>query len=315
MDKCLIIKFKNAGIFVRNNNENVDSATSYNKFYIKTADKVLNCGQVFDRTKDKIPYGITPVGTLSQKQICNLLHVFMGERPKPSFRDSIIELDNDIVDLSKNCKVKITSLIDEGKYISELKQIRKSNYNAYSKTSSRIFLNGKYHNVQGLLYWERIKQYLEQDLYNEFVNILKNIINDEILKLPVTKVIELLNKDYLQNEILQKFLIKCKENKKTVFYNLVNCVLSGGKLNAAFNQDERTKLCVVKGIEYINKIDGIIYVPINDNFIARLNNGTGIATFLEGGFAWIDSIQYMSEDLIFDSVNIDMENKLCIFQN
>jgi hypothetical protein len=67
--------------------------------------------------------------------------------------------------------------------------------------------------------------------------------------------------------------------------------------------DMRVKLLLCKSTpEKISKIDGYIVVPLSEEMIERFHDGSGTATFLEGGIAYISSIEEYSELIELDTI-------------
>ena len=61
-------------------------------------------------------------------------------------------------------------------------------------------------------------------------------------------------------------------------------------------------LMVLGSPEIIEKFRAILYVPVEDSDIEKIKQATGIATFLEGGYAFVDGIEDWSELLEIDTV-------------
>jgi hypothetical protein len=119
--KYLILDFKDAGWF--------STPNKYSKDFYNS------CGVYFARKG--LPQYKEPI---TYHQISGMLHVLLGERPKPSLRSSVIEEIPEILELAKNSYIKITSFYEyetiNGNEIvaKESFRERKSVWNSYSKT-------------------------------------------------------------------------------------------------------------------------------------------------------------------------------------
>lgn len=280
--QCVIIKFKGAGLF---------DSWKYSK------DKVCDIYGMQDRRKFR--YINVPPGNLSKRHIGNLLHVLCGERPSPSIRRTLINPIHRITNLAGKARVRVTSVINREKYISEVKTIRKAIDNAWQTATHDIFLNGKKQPLKGLMYWERLKEYLGNELYGKFCKLVEQLLGKEDLSLRLEDIVERLNAQF--GEEIKAFVVECIESQHTAFAQL----LKGDTATAAFNQvtNSLCRITVPKGVENICRIDGEIYLPVEQSDIELLRNGTGVATFLEGGYAYISSIEDdYSENLVFGTV-------------
>jgi hypothetical protein len=231
---------------------------------------------------------------ITVNQISNMLHVLMGERPKASLRETIIERQDDIFQIANNSYLKIDTLMTYNKknkksyFPKESMTTRKSVYNSYSTSAN-------------LIYWKRIEDLLESDLYKEFINLINDLFGyDVIEKHTCQEALLILNKNFLKNGKLRKFIKLLKSKRKMPLVNLMNGLK--GK-NVAINSNARTLITTNSGIDYITRISGSIIVPIEDSYIEKIKQNKGIATLLDGGFVWIESLidgEYLSEN-IFDN--------------
>ena len=70
-------------------------------------------------------------------------------------------------------------------------------------------------------------------------------------------------------------------------------------------------LLVPSSPETVSRYNGTIIVPADSaDFVERLNNGTGVATFLEGGFATLKGIESWSEALLTGTSLVKMHPTL-----
>jgi len=282
--KCLILQFKGAGIFDPR----------------KSKDKVCDLNGRWKRNSFTTIQ--IPVGTLSKRHISNLLHVLMGERPSPSIRASLIEPIKEIVALAEKTRVKIDSTKDKsGKYIQEVKTVRKSVVNAWPTALHEIKLKGKNEYLKGsTLTWEVLRVFFDgTEFFSEFRNLVEGILGKDALSNRLEHVIERLSH---HRDKTRSFADKCLSGGKTQFGK----ILKGEKYTSSkyFNslydsRDMRLRLTVTKGVEKIARLDGRIYVPVTDEVLEKVRRGPGTATFLEGGVVFIEGVEDFSENLIF----------------
>jgi hypothetical protein len=149
------------------------------------------------------------------------------------------------------------------------------------------------------MYWERLRAYLGNELYGKFRLLVEKLIGKEVASSRLEEVIERLNAEH--KEGIQPFIKECIAYHRTAFAQL----LIGDTATAAFNQvtNDLCRITVPKGKESICRIDGEIFIPVKSSEIDLLRKGTGVATFLEGGFAYIASVEDdYNDNLVFDTV-------------
>lgn len=280
--KCVIIEFKNAGIF--------------NPVFSK--DKVFDLNGMSDRRSfARIE---VPVGTLSKRHISNLLHVLQGERPSPSLRSSHIKPIPEISKLASKVRIRLRCVLNsKARYIGEVKSVRKCITNAWPTAKHNIVLGGKKQEMQGgLLTWERLHVFLGDEMFEEFEQLAVKCLGKGCLKERLEDVISGLSNTKSR---VEAFADKCENQGKTPLAHLLK-----GTTYAAFfymKNDQRIRLNVPKGIETISRIDGTIFVPVNEKELDKFRNGTGVATFLEGGVAYVKSVEdSFSENMLVGAV-------------
>ena len=280
--QCVIIKFKGAGLFDR---------------WMFSKDKVCDVEGMHERRQFR--HIDVPTGNLSVRHIANLLHVLCGERPSPSLRRSFIKSVPRIDQLARKSRVKVTSTTNKGKYIPEAKTIRKAIDNAWQTATHDVLLNGKKQPLKGLIHWERLRAYLGDELYGKFRALVAAVLGEQAFTSRLESTIELLNAKH--GSELKPFIRECAAAKRTAFAQL----LSGDTTTAAFNQvtNDLCRITVPKGKESICRIDGEIFLPVTADEIRLFQKGTGVATFLEGGFAYVSSVEDdYSDNLVFGTL-------------
>lgn len=275
MDKYLILEFKNAKFFP----------------YIKPkSDKMkgLN-GKITDITgrRDREAKDIFKE-PITVNQVSNMLHVLFGERPVPTFRTCFYDRVEYLFEKAGESYLKINTAkgIDrytkEEAYPIEKMQTNKSAWNAWS--------------TQKIFTWSRIKAYLGETLYNEFLVLLDKEFNYSPDNVSLGNIIGKLKTS--DNENLVLFFQKLKANKKT---GLVTDIKEGkleinrycefSKHDKEVDKFSQVLLHTLKGITNVSVISGEILVPITDEDIEKIKQGSGCARILDGGMITIKGIK------------------------
>ncbi len=288
--KALVIKFKNAGIF------------PYSRW---SADKMYDLYGIKDgkTPRSAAPVMQIPAGKFDYRHVSNILHVLMGERPVPTIRRTLLKPDQAIQEAAKKALVIInTPISDNGKYIGEETiNARKSVSNAYQTAKTVYHLSGQPVPIKGgLIYWRRLERILGPRLLKDFINTVQGITKDAAVigNMTAQRAMEILHDNYDRPEV-QTFCIQCLQAKLTTFVNIINP--RGNKNSITIHSDNRAKLnmqIIGSGPEKIIRLSGKIFVPLNDSLLARLANGCGVASVLEGGMAYIAGIDDWSADLV-----------------
>jgi hypothetical protein len=253
MEKYLVLEFRNAGLFRKHRN---------------TKDKMFDMGIRSER-KDALEH-IEPI---TSQQISNMLHVLFGKRPKPMNRETVYSADEYLIDKAKNSFLKITSYKnDKNQFFAESIQLKKSVHNAWNPVS---YMN-----------WNRVERLLGEELFNEFMLVIKKVFSLNREETTFNKVKELILNT--KDERLDNIFIELNKNGKKALYDSifgVNNQLSSINMNA------RTQLTVTSGLDKIIRLDGQILVPVDNNDIEIIRNNKGCATILDGGLVLIKSVK------------------------
>lgn len=287
--KALLIKFVNAGVFP-------ETQWSSDKMY-----------DLNGKTKRKdAPFMQIPVRKFDWRHVSNVLHVLMGERPVPTIRKTLLKPDKPIQEAAKKARVSIDTPCDErDRYEGgELMTARKTVKDSWQTSRIVYFLGGVPVQIKGgLLYWARLERLLGEALLNDFINTVQGITGEKNVPRNISahRAIEILHNSYGLSEV-RHFCQKCVKAGRTSLVNVINP--EANKDSITFHTGVGSKLniqMVNSGPEKIIKISGTIFVPVNDELLARLSRGCGTATILEGGFAYIEGIEEWSENLVFDA--------------
>lgn len=264
--KILILDFKNAGWFHRN----------LFKFF-NEKDFVFDLNGQIKRQDFKKQYA----EPITVNQISNVLHVLFGERPSASLRKTHIQEVAEIRKIALNGWIKIEDYCFENKkgnvtFFKEKLRTKKSIWNSWEKSNT-------------LLYWKRIENFLEEELYNEFLEVIKSVLHtNNPIEISLSKTIEILHHNHLNNEELKVFLEKLKSKSKTPLYNTIK---DGNFKNTDFNKNPRTMMTTNSGVSELVRLSGKIIIPIEDEkWIEKLKNSNGFARILDGGLVTVNSI-------------------------
>lgn len=310
--RVLVLKFLGAGSWMGN-----------------SRDKVVDMNGYLPRSE--VPKIEVPMGTLSQRHIANVLRKLMSERPVPSLRASIIPKDERFNDIARGAYVKITStpqykkefkeVTEDGvtrkvpiwsetnRYVTEMQTVRKAVDNSWPTATHPITLRGKTEIMKGRIWtWEVFRLWLlkDKDIYEEFLNLVKEILKVDPFSNSFEHTIELLSwfreGTTYSHKGMNDFVEKCNERHKNPLYRLLRgdpFESSKAYVVPAESDDLRLRLTIPKGIQSIARIDGYIYIPLPEEYIEKVRNGPGTATLLEGGVVFIHSLEDFSESLVF----------------
>lgn len=284
--KALLIKVEGAGIYK-------DPRVSHSSDFMY--DDNGKRRRFSERAKEATPYLSISPNTFSIKHVANLLRVLCGQRPVPTLRKTNIIGDPSYENVARKARVHINNDLFE-ETVTQIKSIKDS----YNKSEAVYFLNGKIILKKGgLMYWDRIKRFLGMSLYEEMIGTLKEIGAPSNITGP--QAIEILNKNKDHFSVIN-FCQNCKGKKSMVD------LIDGIKDQSSVHQGTGNKLNILlvgRGIEKVSKVTAMIAIPLPEEMINQLNEGSGVATFLEGGFAYIEDIEDWSELLESDTVPVE----------
>jgi hypothetical protein len=210
-------------------------------------------------------------------------------------------------DLAKKVRVRIeTPVLPVGpahkmeSYPEETVTIRKSVGDSWQTATRPYFLDGNFVQLKGgLLYQARVHRYLGNGLYDRFSRLVRSYgVSCE----SVQQAVELLNAHKTDAAIID-FCNACKAGKKTSLANMIlNTHSDSINIHASPTGLSNLNVLMALGtVQIIEKFNAVLYVPVTDEDIARVNEGTGVATFLEGGFASVEGIEDWSDLLELDT--------------
>lgn len=306
--KALVIKIRDAGVFkapaISGSQDKVMDIDGYKSRFNK-------------RDKSCTPFIKVTAGSLSFKHVANLLRVLYGQRPVPTLRKVYDSFSGDpyFEVLAKKVRVKIDSVVlppgkgkghKESYYPEETTTIRKSIGDSWQTATRSYFLDGKSVQVKGgLLYPDRLCRFLGDILFEQFNSLVKIFGGADTIQ----KGIELLNAHKEDSRVLD-FCKECKEQKRTSLSNIIKNE-GADSITIHSSPSQPLNLLMALGtIETIEKFNATLYVPVTEEDLAKVDGGTGVATFLEGGFAKVEGVEEWSE-IIEAQTELTVEGELC----
>jgi hypothetical protein len=213
------------------------------------------------------------VEAITAQQISNILHVLFGERPKPMNRKTLYDRMDYLYDKAKECYIRYNNFVDsDGKFQSETFQTNKAVWNSWQTTS---YMN-----------WNRVHQLLEDDLYEMFLDMIKDVFGHTPETITFANMAEML-KVSTDSRVTEAFEI-LKKNKKTPLYSWI---FGKPSEKTTINANARTQLTIIKGVDTKINLSGSIIVPVNDEDIEKVGKNKGCATLLDGGAVFIKGVK------------------------
>lgn len=284
MNKYLLIKFENAGLFYNNIGKSKDWVINTKNDPINT--KIIDRRKIKEEDKDDM-------NIIRKHLVYNLLHTFINKRPVPYNRYVNYKMDQNIIDMcNDNIYVKhnlLESNLFTDKniiYCNELKKLNKSHYN--SKNGSI------------LPRWDMLKDYLnlKKNDYKCLIDILKNNFNIDY-NIPMINI----NKYFINNpDKIQIFRDECIKNKikLTVFDYITGKSFSmtptkngyGFRLHNSGVSIQKFKIGDIIFNSNYFIFDGYIIVKVNDQYLEEFKKyGKYHTNFMDGGIAKIEKIK------------------------
>lgn len=256
MSKYLMLEFNNASLI---------------RWHRGTKDKIFDPIGLGDKVERRIETEF--VEPITAQQISGMLHVLFGERPKPMNRKTLYNRIEYLYEKAGECYLKFDNFTDsDGKFQSEIFQTNKSSWNS---TQTVSYMN-----------WNRVYKLLEDDLYKMFLDMVKDVFNHTPETITFVELADKI-KTSTDSRVTEMFEI-LKKNNKTPLYSWV---FGKPSEKTAMNQNGRTQLTIIKGIDTKINLSGSIIVPVDDEDIERIGNSKGCATLLDGGAVFIRGLK------------------------
>ena len=254
MSQFLILEFRNAGLFRKDPRK-------------RSKDKMFDMGVRSDRYLAQ-----EYVEPITVNQMSNVLHVLMGERPKPSLRYTPYDRVERIYNIALESYIKIDSPKNSlGQFYSETVQLKKAVGNSW--------------NPQVQVSWLRLQRYLGDEFYTKFINVIVSVF-----KVVIEDVTTLEIRELCLNTIdkrLDKIFELAIEQKLTPLSDYFRSKIMVSTINAT----RKTPVTVVTCIDKIIRLNGQLIVPVSDEDIQIIRNNKGCATILDGGIVYIKGLK------------------------
>ena len=269
MNNYLILNFTDAKLFRKLNKDNRNYGCK---------DYCFNSNGKYSKRDEKFAF----IEAITVHQISNMLHVLFNERPVPSLRDCLYNRNEYYFNKAQESYLKIdTPKISNNNYYYEKTQLRKAVWDSWNPAISPN--------------WEIVRKYIDDiEKFNSFVDKVSEILYIDALSFSFLEIISKVSNlsinerlslyDHITNLKFISGLIYClgiyKDNtfKPTVYSAITN------KINVS-------AITINFGIDTVAKLSGKIIVPVSDDDIIKLKKSKGVATILDGGLVYIDSIK------------------------
>jgi hypothetical protein len=316
MKKCLVLSFENAQIFtkIKKRKHSVSDFNGTKNEVRKPDDNpIIEGGDWVE-----VPYK-----TIWYKHLLNTMLVLIGERPVPSMRRTMTgellssKIDQRLVEACKNAYVKIHDGIndlDEKKKndhyrIKEKKCLTKARTDSFSGKNHKVVVEGEIFDIKcAELSWENMRRELK-DEYKDFCFMVEEEFGIKEMSRPMVEVLPLFYKS--QNKRVVEFF----SDKKSHFTNWIKGKSDWGHFGKKYGElNHWYSNLVTKSVADVSCHSGEIRIVLDDDLIEKLENGTGCASFLEGGVVEIVDVneQDPSLDLSFEKVFVKETKMLSV---
>lgn len=255
-NKYLVLKFYNAGLYRKNRN---------------SKDKIFDLGSTRER-KDEFEF-IEPI---TVHQISNMLHVLFGERPVPTHRYVPYSKVDYIFEKAKDSYLNIHTqpheIFGRTEYYAETVQLNKPFWNSWNPVS---YMN-----------WNRVKLLLEQELYDKFIGVTSEVLGYNVVEKTFNEVAAAIK--LTEDARLVELFSELNTSGKITLYR---SIYAEGNEKSSINANARTAITNLRGLDRVIRLSGQILVPVNNQDIERIKNGSGCVTLLDGGSVSIVGIK------------------------
>lgn len=254
------------------------------------------------------PNWMNPVTT---NIVANVLRALAGDIPVPTLKKSFIAKNPVFEELASKAFVKYDSIIqnDNGFPVTESFQSNKSHLkNAHSKISQTFTLyDDSQRKVSGVYDWFSFDRTFKGEDNAVILDFFKRELNLDTnpRQIPFKDIVKSLsalwNDDGFKARASQ--LLKSVKILDPWTYLLFNKRMDkkgeknddGSAVGSNGSSKGKTPLLCSKGFSSIMYISGSFYCPVTDELLAFISNGTGTATILDGGFAYISEKEKRDE--------------------
>lgn len=292
----LLLEFKDAGLILDNKNSRPNGGWKHalNEFGVNSNVPSRN-----------IDYD-TPIGV---SQVSNMLHAMFGLAPKPTYRRSAIERNEQIYEIAKKARIRYYDACNEDIY-EKSEVLSSAKYQVDSHRTPRARIGDKVY--LGVYSWSYLSKWLtkraDEEFTSELFSVLSEVLgcNDIRKKYMFEDAVLELRKHY-DDDAMVDFFDKHGEKKIVNFIGSHYSYLLFGKphngsMEVSSNTSYKTPtpLLIDRGVsQRVAKLSGEILVEIDDeNLIDRLHKVGILPTLLDGGIVTVMSLEKWKPDPI-----------------
>lgn len=277
MDKVLVLRYENAGIFPKHWREKDDTFFSGSK-----DDRIFVGGNRFVRKQEQ--WIEQNIHTIHYTFIANVLRVLCGQRPITKYRFTCVEQSSLFDKLAKRAFVSVENAIytdskDKERYISEKMTTRKCMHDSWAMCTPS---------------WNRFKHLLPEELYSELVFVASDICGgnaEDMLFSTVAKILYESKDPRVEQLVVMARDSRCEPLAKLLVGNPVHSLQQAGYRGLGIY----LRTLVNKGVAEVVRLDGVICIPLSNTELDAFRVGSGVATIFDGGLVRIAKIYDLEE--------------------
>jgi hypothetical protein len=269
MNKYLVLKFRDARLFMDKGDYIVDYNIEYKKPYPHTENRMNYGHRYFEEP-------------MTIYQLSNMIHVIFGERPVPTHRSVPYEKNEYLFEKTKNSFLKYTDHLHKNELVTSFHKIKNKQVHLTEfKKLAKGHFNSTLKNPN--VNWETLKlNFINEQEFNKFTEKCDNLLNISSFEHKLIDVREMI----IEKNILNGFNYLTENSKTTTIYSYLKTgdgtYLTGKTITSLKNTN---------GIGKCSIFHGFVVVPINDNDLLTLEEKSkGTASLLDGGHVFIDKI-------------------------
>lgn len=233
-------------------------------------------------------------------QVSNVLHVLLGVRPAPSYRESFHHRYDYIDNIAKKTLIKIespTTYLDKNGNIVPITEFSQGKKNAYDSHAAKMYHSyGKNKTYNGFLTWSSLKKryyYYFPEVYNKIINTFEKVSGETDLssKYTLIEFLEEMSEDSNKWSKIKDLVHEIEKIKgirgcSQLLLNNIQSFNSVSKTNLSaltVNTNPICKIC----------LNGeMIFCIENEVDLKNILNGNKMAKFLDNGFLEIVDLFY-----------------------
>lgn len=266
MSKLLILKFKNAQLFRKKLTKQIDKKGSKDKLVIGAGKNSIK----FER--NDIEEFVEPI---TKYQVSGMLHALFGERPVSHNKASVTAYNtiDRIDEMANNSFIKITSYENNKGFVEETTMLRKATWNSWLADPK--------------LDWWSFEKAIGTKKFALFLTKLSEVFDLSPDKMSLSDCLNYM-REYKTPENMKMFEDVFAKGNLSYIFDEPN---PNGKVDGQTFFRSYLPRTVLYAVDKSYFLDGEIIVPVLDDDIEKLNNHTGIARILDGGFVTIVGVK------------------------